>query len=80
MTEFELVKQALWMVPDDQSGWIYHRWLIGTGEDANILEREIEMIEELRQEEPDSRCECLLNKLKPKPNLHLCPKIPHAPR
>lgn len=54
-TEFELVKQALWMVPDDQSGWIYHRWLIGAGEDPKVLEREIEMIEELQQEEPESR-------------------------
>ena len=28
--EFELVTQALWTDPGDQSGWIYHRWLIGT--------------------------------------------------
>jgi hypothetical protein len=30
ITEFELVTQALWTDPGDQSGWIYHRWLIGT--------------------------------------------------
>ena len=30
MAEFELVTQALWTDPGDQSGWIYHRWLIGT--------------------------------------------------
>jgi len=30
MPEFELVTQALWTDPGDQSGWIYHRWLIGT--------------------------------------------------
>lgn len=29
--EFELVKQALYVDPYDQSGWIYHRWLVGTG-------------------------------------------------
>lgn len=28
--EFELVKQALWTEPDDQAGWLYHRWLLGT--------------------------------------------------
>ena len=30
--EFELVTQALWTDPGDQSGWLYHRWLIGAGE------------------------------------------------
>lgn len=27
--EFELVTQALWTEPADQSGWLYHRWLVG---------------------------------------------------
>ena len=27
--EFALVKQALFTEPDDQSGWLYHRWLVG---------------------------------------------------
>lgn len=27
--EFELVTQALWTDPGDQSGWLYHSWLIG---------------------------------------------------
>ncbi|KAG8838279.1 Rab geranylgeranyltransferase, partial [Serendipita sp. 411] len=53
--EFELVKQALWMAPDDQSGWMYHRWLIGNGEEPEVLEREISVIEELLEEEPESR-------------------------
>lgn len=30
--EFELVKQALYVDPYDQSSWIYHRWLIGDGQ------------------------------------------------
>ena len=29
--EFELVRQALWTDPGDQSGWLYHRWLVGSG-------------------------------------------------
>ena len=26
--EFELVNQAMYTMPDDQSAWLYHRWLI----------------------------------------------------
>lgn len=44
------------MAPDDQSGWMYHRWLIAEGDDPKMLEREIKVIEELLEEEPESRC------------------------
>lgn len=35
--EFELVKQALYVDPYDQSAWIYHRWLVGGGGPYFIL-------------------------------------------
>lgn len=28
-TEYELVRQALWTAPDDQSGFMYYQWLLG---------------------------------------------------
>ncbi|SCZ89240.1 BZ3500_MvSof-1268-A1-R1_Chr1-1g01051 [Microbotryum saponariae] len=52
--EFHLVKQAIWSDPNDQSAWLYHRWLVGRGALA-IVRREIDGIKELLEEEPDSR-------------------------
>ncbi|GAA5859386.1 hypothetical protein JCM1840_004591 [Sporobolomyces johnsonii] len=55
--EFDLIKQAIWSDPSDQSAWLYHRWLVGEGT-VPIVRREIAGIEELLEEEPDS-CRCL---------------------
>ncbi|THH33000.1 hypothetical protein EUX98_g1191 [Antrodiella citrinella] len=55
-TEFELVQNAMYTDPDDQSVWIYHAWLIDAGEDTALLRREITSIQELLDEQPDSKC------------------------
>lgn len=53
--EFELVQNAMYTDPDDQSVWIYHAWLIGAGDDLALLRREIISIQELLDEQPDSK-------------------------
>ncbi|KAK4689025.1 geranylgeranyl transferase type-2 subunit alpha, partial [Tremellales sp. Uapishka_1] len=69
--EFELVTQALWTDPADLSGWLYHRWLVGTGASStfalvnadeetlepkeDLLRRELQSIQDLHKAEPDSK-------------------------
>ncbi|WWC62865.1 uncharacterized protein I303_105463 [Kwoniella dejecticola CBS 10117] len=53
--EFELVTQALWTDPNDQSGWLYHRWLVGSEPPLEVLNREIKNIKDLYEVEPDSK-------------------------
>ncbi|WVR06578.1 hypothetical protein IAU60_003610 [Kwoniella sp. DSM 27419] len=53
--EFELITQALWTDPGDQSGWLYHRWLVGSEPPTEILQREIKNIRDLYEAEPDSK-------------------------
>ena len=37
--EFELVRNAMYTDPEDQSVWVYHRWLVGSGRfDSSISE------------------------------------------
>ncbi|KAK7693313.1 hypothetical protein QCA50_002880 [Cerrena zonata] len=53
--DFELVRNAMYTDPDDQSVWIYHAWLIGEGNDVPRLQFEITSIQELLDEQPDSK-------------------------
>ncbi|KAF8969895.1 hypothetical protein BDZ97DRAFT_1754314 [Flammula alnicola] len=52
--EFELLRNAMYTDPNDQSVWMYHRWLVGTDGSTELLEREIAAIQELLDEQPDS--------------------------
>lgn len=63
--EFELLQQAMYTDPSDQSIWIYHRWLVSLSmstrrltkdADRHTLEQQIQWIEELAELEPDSKC------------------------
>jgi geranylgeranyl transferase type-2 subunit alpha len=60
--EFDLVKQALYTEPEDQSGWFYHRWLVGvskklmeTNDFKDMLRKELETLNELLELEPNSK-------------------------
>jgi len=35
--EFELARNAMYTDPNDQSVWMYHRWLVGLGERLNLV-------------------------------------------
>ncbi|CAO1617496.1 unnamed protein product [Sympodiomycopsis kandeliae] len=53
--ELELLRQAMYTDPSDQSVWLYHAWLIDIDHSEDILTGEIESIEELLEVEPDSK-------------------------
>ncbi|GAB1222625.1 hypothetical protein ENUP19_0119G0016 [Entamoeba nuttalli] len=65
-SEFTLLLNAFYIEPNDQSAWIYYRWLLGTGmkcynelnkkeEWMNILKEQFNKIKELNEIEPNSK-------------------------
>lgn len=61
--ELELLRQAMYTDPTDQSVWLYHTWLVDIDPSHDVLQREIASIEELLEVEPDSKCEFPLSGL-----------------
>eukprot|EP01024_Parvocaulis_polyphysoides_P026784 TRINITY_DN24367_c0_g1_i1.p1 TRINITY_DN24367_c0_g1~~TRINITY_DN24367_c0_g1_i1.p1 ORF type:complete len:374 (-),score=42.30 TRINITY_DN24367_c0_g1_i1:185-1306(-) len=61
--EFEYVKQAMFTDPEDQSGWLYHRWLLSQAVKGiksvtylqQILQKQYNTCQELLEVEPDSK-------------------------
>jgi geranylgeranyl transferase type-2 subunit alpha len=53
--EFELVRQAMFVDPEDESVWTYHDWLISLDPARDVLDREIDSIRQLYELEPDSK-------------------------
>jgi geranylgeranyl transferase type-2 subunit alpha len=62
--EFDFVRQAFYTEPEDQSAWIYHRWLVGVSKELykenpeefkEILRGEVTMCDDLLKEEPNCK-------------------------
>jgi len=48
--EFDLVRNAMYTDPDDQSVWLYHRWLVGTGKRCSF-QRVLSVLSEIQGED-----------------------------
>ncbi|EFP83676.1 uncharacterized protein PGTG_09389 [Puccinia graminis f. sp. tritici CRL 75-36-700-3] len=54
-TELEWVCEAPWIDPNDQSAWLFHRWLLSQTRDKQIQAAEYALIVELLEVEPNAK-------------------------
>jgi len=60
-SDFELVKNAFYTLPDDQSAWFYHKWLLLMTRKINLpnylnrVQTELEMLHDLINLEPSAK-------------------------
>ncbi|WAR53111.1 hypothetical protein PtB15_2B542 [Puccinia triticina] len=76
VAELEWVRGALWIDPNDQSAWLFHRWLLSQTQDEQILAAEHASIAELLEVEPDAKWAiAALIRARPAEHAHLLERL-----
>lgn len=74
--ELEWVRGALWIDPNDQSGWQFHRWLLSQTQNEQIQAAEYASISELLTVEPDAKWAIVaLIRARPLDHAHLLDRL-----